>query len=131
MLFLKTDYCCCIPHLKGEVEGHALNTPGNYIVDHGKSWNCVFEFLLEPCVLHVYKLSVYSFILPSCLQQKTWDDPLQWRSQNAEKAMHIKGRLLYQAMILYNYVPFQNRNFSQRNEFAPRGSGFFSLRAVP
>ena len=26
---------------------------------------------------------------------------------NAEKVMHIKGRLLYQAMILYNYVPFQ------------------------
>ena len=21
---------------------------GNYIVDHGKSWNCVFEFLWEP-----------------------------------------------------------------------------------
>ena len=37
---------------------------------------------------------------------------LQWRSQNAEKVTHIKGRLLYQAMILYNYVPFQNGNFS-------------------
>ena len=24
--------------LKGEVEGHALNSHGNYIVDHGKSW---------------------------------------------------------------------------------------------
>ena len=23
--------------LKGEVEGHALNSHGNYIVDHGKS----------------------------------------------------------------------------------------------
>ena len=33
-------------------------------------------------------------------------------SQNAEKVTHIKGRLLYQAMILYNYVPFQNENFS-------------------
>ena len=30
---------------KGEVRGHALISPGNYIVDHGKSWNCVFEFL--------------------------------------------------------------------------------------
>ena len=28
--------------LKGEVGGHALNRHGNYIVDHGKSWNCVF-----------------------------------------------------------------------------------------
>ena len=33
---------------KGEVGGHALNSHGNYIVDHGKSWNCVFEFLWEP-----------------------------------------------------------------------------------
>ena len=35
--------------LKGEVGGCALNSHGNYIVDHGKSWNCVFEFLWEPC----------------------------------------------------------------------------------
>ena len=34
--------------LKGEVGGHALNSHGNYIVDHGKSWDCVFEFLWEP-----------------------------------------------------------------------------------
>ena len=35
--------------LKGEVGGSALNSHGNYIVDHGKSCNCVFEFLREPC----------------------------------------------------------------------------------
>ena len=35
--------------LKGEFGGGALNSHGNYIVDHGKSWNCVFEFLWEPC----------------------------------------------------------------------------------
>ena len=34
--------------LKGEVGCGALNSHGNYIVDHGKSWNCVFEFLWEP-----------------------------------------------------------------------------------
>ena len=38
--------------LKGEVGGSALNSHGNYIVDHGKSWknqwNFVFEFLWEP-----------------------------------------------------------------------------------
>ena len=34
--------------LKGEVRGHALIRHGNYIVDRGKSWNCVFEFLWEP-----------------------------------------------------------------------------------
>ena len=35
--------------LKREVGSCALNSHGNYIVDHGKSWNCVFEFLWEPC----------------------------------------------------------------------------------
>ena len=35
--------------LKGEVGGCALSSHGNCIVDHGKSWNCVFEFLWEPC----------------------------------------------------------------------------------
>ena len=34
--------------LKGQVGGHALKSHGYYIVDHGKSWNCVFEFLREP-----------------------------------------------------------------------------------
>ena len=35
--------------LKGEVGGHALNSHGNYIDYHGKSWNSVFYFLWEPC----------------------------------------------------------------------------------
>ena len=56
---------------------------------------------------------------------------IQWRSQNAEKVTHIKGRLLDQAVILFNCIPFQNGNFSLRKEFAPRGSEFFPLRAVP
>ena len=33
-------------------------------------------------------------------------------------------------MVLFNWVPFQNGNFSYRKEFAPRGSEFFPLRAV-
>ena len=37
----------------------------------------------------------------------------QWRGQNFEKGTHFKGRLLYQAMDLYNYVPFRNGNFSE------------------
>ena len=36
--------------LKEEFGGGALKSHGNYIVDHGKSWNCVFEFLWEPCI---------------------------------------------------------------------------------
>ena len=35
--------------LKGEDGDCALNSHGNYIVDRGKSWNCVVEFLWEPC----------------------------------------------------------------------------------
>ena len=31
--------------LKGEIGGHALNSHVKYIVDHLKSWNCVFVFL--------------------------------------------------------------------------------------
>ena len=31
--------------LKEEVGGSALNSHGNYISDHGKSWNCIFEIL--------------------------------------------------------------------------------------
>ena len=30
--------------LKGEVGGHALKSHGNYIVDHGKLWNCDLNF---------------------------------------------------------------------------------------
>ena len=54
----------------------------------------------------------------------------QQRSQNAEKITHIKGRLLDQAMIL-QLRPFSNGNFSQKKEFAPRGSKFFPLWAAP
>ena len=28
---------------------HLIHNHGNYIVDPGKSWNSVFEFLWEPC----------------------------------------------------------------------------------
>ena len=38
--------------LKREVGGYALKSHGNTLLimeNHGKSWNCVFEFLWEPC----------------------------------------------------------------------------------
>ena len=44
---------------------------------------------------------------------------------------HIKRRLLKQAAILFNCVPFQNRNVSWRKEFSPRRSEFVPLSAVP
>ena len=40
------------------------------------------------------------------------DKDSQWGSQIAEKATHIKGRLLDRAVILFNHLPFQIRKFS-------------------
>ena len=42
--------------LKGVVGGRALNSYGNYIVDHGISWKNMelcFDFLWEPCIMFV------------------------------------------------------------------------------
>ena len=36
----------------------------------------------------------------------------EWRSKNAEKVTHIKGRLLYQAVVLFSCYPFPNGKFS-------------------
>ena len=49
LLLLHSAFMLCVIKmpLKGEVDGCALNIHGNYIVDHGKYWNCVFEFLGE------------------------------------------------------------------------------------
>ena len=49
-LFLQPAFMLCMVKmlLTGEVGGRVLNCHGNYIVDHGKSWNCGFEFLREP-----------------------------------------------------------------------------------
>ena len=55
---------------------------------------------------------------------------LNWRGQNAEKGMHIKGRLLDQAMILFNYVPFQNENFSKSKKCSQREQ-IFSFKSCP
>ena len=51
LLLLHSAFMLCVvkPLLKWAVGGRALNSLGNYIVDHGKSWNFVFEFLCEPC----------------------------------------------------------------------------------
>ena len=48
--------------LKGEVGGSALNSHGNYIVAHGKSWK-LFEFLTEPCsMMHAKYFDVIYYI---------------------------------------------------------------------
>ena len=52
LLSLHSAFMLCMVKmpLKGEVGGHELNSHERYIVDHGKSWNCVFEYLWEPCL---------------------------------------------------------------------------------
>ena len=51
LLLLHSTLMLCLVKmpLKGEFRGSALNYHGDYIVDNGKSWNCVFEFLWEAC----------------------------------------------------------------------------------
>ena len=85
---------------------------------------------------HSFNIQVH--YIPMCLKanfqpcaKKVTRSSQQWRSQNAEKVAHITGGLLDQAVIFFNRVPFHNGYFSERKEFAPRGSEFFPLRAFP
>ena len=57
LLLLHSTFMLCVVRmpLKGEFGGCALYSHGNYIVDHGKSWNCVFEFLWEPCIVRMFQ----------------------------------------------------------------------------
>ena len=50
---------------------------------------------------------------------------LQWRTQNAKKVTHIKGRLLDQAMILFNCIPFINGKFSKGENLLAEGANSF------
>ena len=50
---------------------------------------------------------------------------IQWRSQNAQKVTHIKGRLLNQATILFNYVPFQMGTSLKGKKLLPGGANSF------
>ena len=49
----------------------------------------------------------------------------QWRSQNAEKVTHIKRRLLDQAMIFFNCVPFQMGTSLKGKNLLPEGANSF------
>ena len=52
LLLLHSAFMLCMVKvpLKGEVGGCALNSHGNYIVDHGKIMELYFfEFLWDPC----------------------------------------------------------------------------------
>ena len=48
-----------------------------------------------------------------------------WRSQNAEKVTHIKGRLLDQAMIPFNCDPIQMGTSLKEKNLLPEGASSF------
>ena len=50
---------------------------------------------------------------------------IQWRSQNAEKVTYIKGRLLYQAAILFNCVLFIMGTSHKEKNLLPEGANSF------
>ena len=52
-------------------------------------------------------------------------DIFQLHSRNAEKSTHIKGRLLDQTMILFNYVPFQVGTSLKGKNSLPEGANSF------
>ena len=118
------EYQCCF---NSRILGEELDQL-NWFKPHpmysaGAFSEAVVLLLLIQCLL---------FLHVSNLQRSyTYVSIQHWRSQNAERITHTKGRLLDPAVIHFNRVPFQNGNFSKRKEFAPRGSKFFPLTAVP
>ena len=58
LLFLHSAFMLCMMKmsLKGEIGCHALNSHGNYIVDHGKSWKNHGIVLLNFCGNPVFKI---------------------------------------------------------------------------
>ena len=50
---------------------------------------------------------------------------MQRHSQNAENVTHIKGRLLDQAVILSNWVPFQMGTSLKGKNLLPEGANSF------
>ena len=80
----------------------------NKILRHCHSWLARQYFLLF-WYLHHY--------------QQTF--PSQRRSQNAEKFMHIKGRLLDQAMILFNCIPLHMGSSLKGKNLLPEGANYF------
>ena len=52
----------------------------------------------------------------------------QWRSQNAEKCRHIKGRLLDQSVILFNCVPFSKRDLLLKERICSKRERIISLK---
>ena len=91
-------------------------------------------FFLRTCVYCVMgatpvhsKSVLSSQVQESIIIRRVELNKCQWRSQNAEKITHIKVRLLYQVLILYNDVPFQIGTSLKRKNWLPKGSNSFPL----
>ena len=78
----------------------------HYIFTSGKRITVCSAFHRQVSLAVVNHISDVHWILSGC------KNLVQWRSENAEKVTHIKGRLLDQALILFNCIPFQNGSFS-------------------
>ena len=69
LLLLHSAFMLCVVQmlLKREVGGLEVNSHGNYIVNHGKSWKnygiVFFEFLWEPCNLENVDIACLPLIL--------------------------------------------------------------------
>ena len=59
-MLYKHAYLNTVP-LNGEVGGHALNSHGNYIVDHGKSWKNHRIVFLNFCGNPAYGYIIYFY----------------------------------------------------------------------
>ena len=84
------------------------------------------------CKIHyIFFTHVGSSILKN-LEKCIWILTAQFNdvARTLKKYTHIKGRLLDQAVILFDCVPFHNGNLSERKEFAPSQSKLFPLRSV-
>ena len=97
------------------------------LIDFGLVFHTNTQPLCVLCHVAVYVLYVNE---KKVRTQKLFMKLLHWRSQNAEKVMHIKGRLLDLAVILFHCVLFKMGTYILRKEFALRGSEFFPFRAV-
>ena len=94
----------CLPSIDCCLSTELINGKSNMVADSGK----YFRFIAGETTYH--KIDFVNILLWS--QEATLKESQvsisQWRSQNAEKVTHTKGRILDKTMILFNW----NGNFS-------------------
>ena len=118
LLLLHSAFMLCVVKmlLKGKVGGCSLNSHGNYIIDHGKSWKNHGIMFLNFCGNPDIKLTGTNHITP-CKQifySFTHPPPMGWgqkvkkKSESGHVAYQIKGKKVknnMQAKCLTLYTP--------------------------